>query len=200
MEHLLTTAFINNVSYTLHMEQKDYKLEIIDSLIGKSWHVRGLAKQLGVNHMLLFRKFRELYNENVFDYKKEWKNKVYFLKKTIEARAYLFMTENYKLIQLLRKYPNLRKIIEEIQSNLKIKLAVLFGSYAKDLAKKDSDVDIYIETTDKKIKEEIERLSSKVNIKVGKYDKGNLLIKEIEKNHVIIKGVEIFYEKFKFFD
>lgn len=184
----------------LHMEQKNYKLEIVNNLVGKGWHVRGLAKQLEINHMLLFRKFKELYNENVLDYKQEGKNKTYFLKKTIEAKFYVFMGENYKLIQLLKRYPFFRNIIEKIQKNEKIQLAILFGSYAKGLAKKNSDVDIYIETMDKKIKYEIELINSKINVQIGKYDKNNLLIKEIEKNHVIIKGVENFYENYKFFE
>ena len=182
------------------MEQKSYELEIVNNLIGKNWHVRGLAKHLGVNHMLLFRKFKELYNKNVIDYKQEGKNKNYFLKKTLEAKSYVFMGENYKLIKLLEKYPNLRNAIEKIQKNNKVKLAVIFGSYAKGLAKKDSDIDIYIEAKDQRLKREIELINSKINIQIGKYDKDNLLIKEIERNHVILKGAEEFYECNKFFD
>ena len=182
------------------MEQKDYKLEIINALIGMRWHVRGLAKHLGTNHMILFRRFKELYNENVLDYKKEGKNKIYFLKNTPEAKAYIFMAENYKLNQLLKEYSNLRNIIEKIQKNKKIKLAIFFGSYAKATAKKNSDIDVYIETNDKKIKQDLERINSKLNVKIGKYDRKSLLIREIEKNHIIIKGTEVFYEKYKFFE
>ena len=149
--------------------------------------------------MVLFRKFKELYEENVFDYKEEGKNKIYFMKKTSEARAYIFMAENYKVLKSLRKYPNLRKVIEKIQNDSRIKLAIIFGSYAKASANKNSDIDIYIETEEKNIKKDIELLSSKVSVKIGKYNKDNLLIKEIEDNHIIIKGVEKFYENFGFF-
>jgi len=48
------------------MEQKDYKLEIVGHLVGRGWHVRGLARELGINHMMLFRKFKELYDEKCF--------------------------------------------------------------------------------------------------------------------------------------
>ena len=122
------------------------------------------------------------------------------MKKNTEAISYVFIAENYKLIKLLEKYPNLRNAIEKIQRNKKISLAVIFGSYAKGLAKKDSDIDIYIETADKKLKRDAELINSKINVQIGKYDKNNLLIKEIEKNHVIIKGVEEFYERYNFFD
>ena len=90
-------------------------------------------------------------------------------------------------------------IIEKIQNDKRIRLAILFGSYAKGLAKKDSDIDIFIETNNKKIKDDISLIDSKLSIKIGKYNKSNLLIKEIEKNHVIIKGGEYYYERNQFF-
>ena len=181
------------------MEQKDYKLEILKELLNSPNHIRGIAKKLNTNHMTIVRRIKELTKENVVDYRQEGKNKVYFLKKTIEARNYVFSTENYKLNKLLEKYPQLRIIIDKIKSDNLIKLALLFGSYAKGIAKTDSDIDIYIETRDKKIKEDLKLANSKLSIKIGEYDSSNLLIKEIWKNHVILKGIEEYYEKNKFF-
>ncbi|MCK5321384.1 nucleotidyltransferase domain-containing protein [Candidatus Pacearchaeota archaeon] len=178
------------------MSQKDYKLEIVGSLIGNSLHARALAKKIKTNPMMISRKIKELCDSNVFDYKEEGKNKVYFVKDTAEARTYINMAENYKLIKILERCPFLRLVVDEIQKNKKIGLAILFGSHAKGLERKDSDVDIYIETLDRKIKNGLELIDSKLSIKIGKYDKKNLLIKEIEKNHIILKGVERFYDKF----
>ena len=78
----------------LHMEQKDYKMEIVNELLSNENHIRGIAKKLNTNHMTVARKIRELAKENVVDYKTEGKNKKYFLKKTIEARNYIFSAEN----------------------------------------------------------------------------------------------------------
>ena len=183
-----------------HMEHRDYKLEIINELIRKKEHARELAKKLKTNHTTILRKLKELSKDNVLDFNEEGRNKVYFLKKTSEAKTNVFMAEQYKSAKILKDYPNLRGIFEKIQKNKKIKLAILFGSYAKKLVKKESDIDIYIETANIKLKNELEKINSKLNIKIGKYNKENFLIKEIEKNHVIIKGVEIFYEKYKIFD
>lgn len=182
------------------MEQKDYKLEIILELLKNENHVREIAKNLNTNHMIIVRRIKELFKENIVDYAQKGKNKVYFLKKNLEARAYILMAENYKLLRLLLKYSHLRLVIEKIQKNKEIKLAILFGSYAKEKAQEESDVDIYIETANNKLKKEIEKINTKLSIKIGKYDKSNLLIKEIDKNHVIIKGIERYYEKSKFFD
>ena len=177
------------------MEQKDYKFEIVDMLLKKNNHVRSLAKKLGTNHTTISRKIKEISELNVVDYKQEGKNKVYFIKNNPESKAFIFMTENYKLNQILKKHPCIRKIIEKIQGNKKIKLAIIFGSYARGGETKKSDIDIYIETIDRKIKKDLEVIDSKVNVKIGKYNKKSPLIKEIEKNHVIIKGVEKYYDK-----
>lgn len=183
-----------------HMEQKNFKFEIVDQLLKGKKHIRRIAVDLSINHMMIIRKMRALAQENVVDYEEEGKNKLYFLKKTSEARAYVYKAENYKLVCLLRKYPGLRGIIEKIQKNRNVKIAILFGSFAKGIAKNDSDIDIYIDTTKKELKKEVEQNDSRANVKIGKFDKSSPLTKEIIKNHVIIKGVEQYYEKNKIFD
>ncbi|MEK6853976.1 MAG: hypothetical protein AABX60_01455, partial [Nanoarchaeota archaeon] len=64
---------------------------------------------------------------------------------------------------------------------------------------KESDIDVYIDTVDRETRDEISDIDTKLSVKIGRYDTQSLLIKEIEKNHVIIKGVEEYYEKSKFF-
>jgi len=181
-----------------HMAQ-ECAMAIVRILLHSELHTRAIAKELGINHMFVSRRIHELKTNNVVDFRQKGKNKVYFLKKTIEARNHVFIAEIYKLNKILRLYPVLRKIIGVIQNNNKIKLAILFGSYAKGTATTDSDIDIFIESKDQTLKRELGLLNSKLSIKVGLYDTSNLVIKEIEKSHVIIKGVELYYEKSRFF-
>lgn len=176
---------------------KNITNEIVLLLSGNNLHTRALAKELNTNHVTVINKLESLMEENVVDFKQEGKNKVYFLKKSVEARNYVIMAELYKLNKVIRIYPTLRKIIEAIKRHSKIKLAILFGSYAKGIAKRDSDIDIFIETRDRNLKKELQLLNSKLSVKIGNYNRTNLLIREIEKNHVIIKGVEMYYEKAK---
>ncbi|MBT3464539.1 hypothetical protein HOD20_03220 [archaeon] len=183
----------------LHMEQNT-SFEIIDILLKKREHARNISRRLNTNHMTINRKLNILQKNNFIDYNQEGKNKVYFLKKSIEAKNYVYMTESYKLIKKIDLYPRLRKIINKIIEYDKVSLAVLFGSYAKNTSSKNSDIDIYIETEDKPIKNYFEKIDSKLSIKIGTYDKNSNLIKEIENNHVIIKGIESYYEKNKFFE
>ncbi len=172
--------------------------EILNVLFGEEIHARALAKRLDINHMTVIRNLKELVNENVLEFRKEGRNKVYFLKKNMEARNYELISELHKLNKTLEKYPELRKIIKDIQQNKEISLAVLFGSYARGTVNKNSDIDIFVETKDRNLKKELELLNSRLSLKIGDYDRSSPLIKEIEKNHVIIKGAEIFYEKIGF--
>jgi predicted nucleotidyltransferase len=194
-KHLYTS-----VTLLLHMEQNSYNIKIVRALLKSSNHIRGLARAINTSQMTVVRKVEELYKDNVVDFRQEGKNKVVFLKKSLEAKQYAYAVEMQNLLEVLKKYPYLRRIIELVRKNKKISLAMLFGSYAKGNAGKESDIDIYLDTSDSKVKGEIEMIDSRISAKIGKYDSGSILIKEIEKNHVVLKGIEEFYEKNKFFD
>lgn len=182
------------------MSQNNYTIKVLEALLKAENHIRGLAKLLNTNQTTIARKVHELYKNNIVDFKLEGKNKVVFIKKSLEAKQYAYQVETQKLLETLKKYPSLRRIIELIKKNEKISLAILFGSYAKGLAKAGSDIDIYLDSSDDKLKEEVELIDSKISVKIGKYSKDSLLIKEIENSHIIIKGIERYYEKNKFFD
>lgn len=181
------------------MSQNNYNIKIVESLLKRENHVRGLAKELKTNQTTIARKLNGLYGENVVDFHFEGKNKVYSLKKSFEAKQQCCIMEQYNLLSAIKKYPEMRIIAQKIRENEKIQIAVLFGSYANGTAAKDSDIDIYIDTKDSNLKKEVELINSKISVKMGTYDKSSILIKEIEKNHIILKGTESYYEKHSFF-
>ena len=181
------------------MSQNNYNIRLVGNLLKNENHVTDLARDLQTNQTTIARKVGALYKENIVDYKREGKNKVFYLKKTLEAKQYACIFELYKLVEVVNKYPRLRGIFEKIRQNSKVSLAILFGSYAKGTANKDSDIDVYVDTTDRNLKKEIELLDTRLSVKIGAYDRQNLLIREIEKNHAIIKGFEVYYEKNHFF-
>ena len=179
------------------MEHKLYIYEIVLNLLKAENHLRKIAKDLKINHMTIKRALDALVKENVLDVKEQGRNNIFTIKKTLEAQSIVLMAEAYKLMRLLKRHPELKQSISELKK-LPTDLIVMFGSYAKGSETKDSDIDIFIETKDKKIREKA-KLHSKFSIKIGDYEKENLLIKEIEKIHIILKGVESFYEKNNFF-
>lgn len=178
-------------------KRNNLELDIIEVLLKTDNHVRGIAKTLNESHSTILRKLNKLKKENVIDYRKEGKNNIFFLKKHLVSHTYILQAELHKLLKILWKYPSLGVIFEEILKKTDDRLIVLFGSYAKGLAKKDSDIDIYIETKNRKTKRYIEEIHSKINVKIGTFDITSPLIKEIIKDHVIIKGVEVFYDMLK---
>ena len=145
------------------------------------------------------RKLNKLTKDNILNFRLEGKNKIFFIKKNLESRTGVFNAEHYKLTKLIRAYPKLSVIIEDILTNSSDNLIILFGSYAKFIPKTESDIDVYIETENKKIKKKLESINSKIRVKMGRFDKKSPLIKEIINNHIIIKGIEQFYEKTEFF-
>jgi len=184
-----------------HMSQKrNIEFELILQLLREQSHVRALSKSLGQSPATISRKLAFLVEENILDFKTQGKNKTFSLKKNIQSRNFIYKAEHYKLIKVTKEYPQLSIILNDIIKKTNNKLIILFGSYAKSSAKKTSDIDIYTETTDKNIKEEIESINLKIKVKIGEFDLNSNLIKEIIKNHIILKGVEEFYDKTKLFE
>jgi len=191
-KHLYTT-----VSNMLHMEQILYN--IILNLIKKDSHLRQIAKDLHVNHMTVKRALDTLVKENVLDVREEGRNNVFSIKKTLEARNFVLMAEIYRLNRFIVKHPELKQNLKDLKK-IHRGIFIIFGSYAKGVETSKSDIDLYIDTQDYKLKESAKAINKKFSVKIGGYNKDSLLIKEIEKSHVIVRGVEEFYEKNKFFD
>src|SRR3989338_4682128 len=184
----------------IHMvHNKNLNLEVILMLLKNKAHLREIARALNESHSTILRKINELLKENVLDYKKEGKNKIFFIKNNLKAKNYVYSAEIHKLNMLLKKHPELSIIFEDIKRNFSKGMIILFGSYAKGIPKKESDIDIYLETNDDGLKNKIKAINSKLSIKIGKFDTKSLLIKEIIKNHIIIKGLEDFYDRVDFF-
>ena len=85
----------------LHMEQKDYKLEIVNVLINGENHIRGIAGVLNINHMMIVRKIKEINKENIVDFRREGKNKIFCLKSNSESKEYVLMAEEYKIKRVI---------------------------------------------------------------------------------------------------
>jgi len=169
--------------------------DIVLELSRQDNHIRGLAGLLKTNQMTIARRVEELVGLNVLDFRIEGKNKVHFMKNSLEAIQYLKIAEQYKAMGLVSRYPRFRLIVEKINADDKIVLAILFGSYAKGNADKNSDIDVYIDVAE--AAKRIGQLDSRLNIKTGEFSLNSPLAKEIIKNHVILKGVDNYYEVLK---
>lgn len=181
-----------------HVEQ-NLTNEIVALLLKEDLHTRAIAEHLTSNHATVLRKLRNLTEENIVDFRMVGKNKVFTLKKTIEGRNAAIIAEIYKNSSIVSRYPVLRGIFQAIHEMPEISLAILYGSYAKSLATKKSDIDIYIEMSDVQKKKQLEKKNASLSVKIGVFDTKNLLIREMMKDHIIIRGVEVYFDKTGFF-
>ena len=180
-----------------HVEQ-NIEYDIILHLMESDSHPRRIAKDLNVPHTTIIRKLINIDEINVVDFREEGRNKVYFLEGTLEARSFIISAEVYRSMRTIELYPRLRSLFSAIIRNEEIRLAILFGSYARWAPTYKSDIDIFIETKDRNIRSDIEKLHSRASVKIGDFDRSLDLVREIEKNHVIIKGFEAYVGKTRF--
>ncbi|MDD5143324.1 nucleotidyltransferase domain-containing protein [Methanoregula sp.] len=169
--------------------------EIIVLLLKEDLHARAIAEKLAANHVTVLRKLRDLETENVVDFRIEGKNKTYTIKRSIEGRNAAMIAELYRQSMAVSRYLVLREIFDAIHEMPDISLALLFGSYAKGLAAKESDIDIFLETADPVRKKQLEHKHSLLSVKIGRFDTDDLLVREIIKDHIIIRGIELYFER-----
>jgi predicted nucleotidyltransferase/DNA-binding HxlR family transcriptional regulator len=179
-----------------HMLQKRNDFEIIENLLSGAKHIRQISQKTQLSPSTVMRILRSLENEGIVDFRVEGKNKTYYLKDTPEAETYKNIAESYRLLKTLQN-PKLRRIIKTLTNMTHGELIVLFGSYANNTAREDSDIDVYVETRSKELQKNLKGLSEKLSIKIGKIDKDTYLANEIIKNHVIIQNTQRFYQIIK---
>jgi predicted nucleotidyltransferase len=173
------------------MLRKRNEFEIVEALRKEPRHIRRLAQELKLVPSTAMRLLKSLQKENVVDFKREGKNCRYFLKDSLEAKSFLRMSEDHKLILALAN-PEIRFVYKQLIS-MTDSMIILFGSHAKGSATSASDIDIYVETSDLELKKKMELISAKLSVFYGPLDKNSVFFREIVKNHVIFQGAERFY-------
>ncbi len=133
-----------------------------------------------------------LEKEKILKSKTEGKNKYFSLNlDNINVKSELVKAEIYRTELLLEKYPEFKTFLKAIDTNF---IIILFGSFAKLKADKNSDVDLFI-VTNKKEKLPYYLLPHKIHENVLKEEsfrksltEKEPLIKEIESNHIILNN------------
>src|SRR3989344_9293924 len=107
------------------------------------------------------------------------------------SKKYLLFVEQYKLIAFMEKNLLIKEIIEKISPYIE-GIGIIFGSYAKETAHKESDLDIFI--AGKYNEGEVKKVSRNFGVEISvkcypiKTFENNvnrdILLKEILKNHI----------------
>ena len=122
----------------------------------------------------------------------EGKNKYFSLNlENIKTKSYLQQTEIYQTDLFLEEYPQFKMFLKSLKTNAPI---IVFGSFAKFTADKNSDLDLLI-ISDKELNLPFHLLPSKphqINMPEKTFLKAieqqENLIKEIEENHIILNN------------
>lgn len=158
---------------------------------------RDVAKKTRMNQKTVSNILNRLEKENILKFSIEGKNKYYFLNDfNTQIREVIKLIEIGRKMSFLEKNKKIRDLFEKLEKRTN-NVLIVFGSYAKNTNNEKSDLDLFVfGKTD-----EIEDLEDLYKIKINiikssreKFNKEEPLIKEVIKNHVILKGMEEFIE------
>ncbi len=173
------------------MNEKEFKVffEIYNS--DKALYLRDIVKRTNMPYGTV----QGIINKNkyLFDIKIEGENKYFSFRNNISNKYLFHQIEIERTKVFIQKNPRLRPFIEKMQE-LKTPFLV-FGSFAKDTACKNSDLNLLFisgkkETPDHLCPIEIHKIF--INPKKISELKKEALYREIIKEHVIIFGYDLF--------
>ncbi|MBI5797972.1 nucleotidyltransferase domain-containing protein [Candidatus Woesearchaeota archaeon] len=170
----------------------------------KELHGREIARQLHANHRTILLALQKLEEKNIFSTKQMGKNKLFKLNiQNILTREYLTSVEILKTVSVLEKHFFLKKFLYELTPIINTKPLILFGSYAKGIEHKESDLDLVLcdQNKDKSIEQKIKDFGKQYRIKIQlqkatrkDLEKGlrekDPLIQEIVKDHIILNNYQ----------
>ena len=161
----------------------------------KKIYGRNIAKKLEMNQKTVSNLLNEFEKEHVLKFTQEGKNKYYYLNQFYPyIKEVIQLMEIQKKINFLEKYKKLKELFLKLEERTN-GILIIFGSYANFSANEKSDLDIFVVGKIKDVEDLEELYNIKINIiKISedKFDKNEYIIKEIIKNHIILKGAEKF--------
>jgi predicted nucleotidyltransferase len=176
-------------------QKRNKELDILLLYLGdyrKQFYLREISKRTKIPLKTTQNLIAILEENNILKSSIRGKNKYFKLNlENIKTKFYLLQSEIYKTIFFLEKYPPFKTFLKELKTNDAI---IVFGSFAKLMADKDSDADLLIIS-----KEEQELPMHLLPYKVHEIklteasftksiEKQEALIKETEENHIILNN------------
>jgi len=180
-------------------QNRNNELEIISLFRGNyknRFYLREISKLSKLPLKTCQDALANLEKTNILKSKIEGKNKYFSLNlENIKSKSYLQQAEIYQTDLFIEKYPQFKMFLKSIKTNA---LIIVFGSFAKLKADKNSDLDVII-VSEKKIKLPLHLLPFKLHeVKMTEktflraIEQQENLIKEIEENHIILNNHSLY--------
>lgn len=162
----------------------------------KRFYLREISKLTKIPLKTVQNILAKLEKERILKSKPEGKNKYFSLNlENIQTKSILLQSEIYEMNLFLEAYPTFKTFLKSLKTNA---LIIVFGSFAKRRATKDSDADMLI-ISGKEQKLPLHLLSYKahqINLKESSFMKAlkeqETLIKEIEEAHIILNNHSLY--------
>jgi len=176
------------------------QLKIINLLLSKkNLTINQIAKELNESYSFVNRTISTMIQENILLKEKIGHSIICNLnKKNDKTKALINLNEVNKKQKFLEKNKELKLITDEIE--IEADSIGIFGSYAKSIQTKESDIDIFIITNKKP---DLTSLVRNIHAKYGKeitpliltksqFKTDKPIIKEIFQHHILLTGFEYF--------
>lgn len=165
----------------------------------KTYYIREVAKLLSISPHTAQINLEDIEKKGVLESKTQGKIRTFKLRKSEHIKEYLLMTELYKKLMFMQKELVISEFITKATPYIS-GIGILFGSYTKGLATKESDVDLFIvgEYNQKKVAELGKEYGLEINVKNYSLDtfkshfRDDVLIREILNNHICLVNAEEF--------
>lgn len=177
-------------------------LSLFTNDFSREYYIRETEKLLKISPRTAQLILEDLEDKGVIESKTRGKIKTYKIRLSELTKKYLVFAENYKAISFLENNLMIKEIVEKITPHIK-GIGVIFGSYAKGMEKKESDLDVFVAGNCDR--EEIKRVSKNLGIEISvkcypikTFEKNintDILLKEILKNHIVFANAEQFIQQ-----
>jgi predicted nucleotidyltransferase len=171
----------------------------------RSSHLREIAKETAVDVSPIHYQLERLEKMRVLFSALKGRNKEYSLNLgNLSVKYYMTLAETYTTVTYLEWNFLIKKITGELEAQID-GVIILFGSFAKGRATKNSDVDLFIVSEDESslsgraVREVQDLVGRKINVKsmnkagfIKGFSNGDPLIREVVSDHVILKGIDEF--------
>ena len=168
----------------------------------REYYIREVEKLLKISPRTAQLILEDLENKGIIESKVRGKIKSYKLKINELSNRYLTFVEQYKSIAFMEKNLLVKEVTEKISPFIN-GIGIIFGSYAKGISNKESDLDIFVVGDYEK--EEIKKVSRNLGIEISikcyplkTFEKNvnhDIFLKEVLKSHIVFKNTELFIQK-----
>ena len=197
LQHMLEKYNMNQTTLKiLSLYKSDYR---------RTSHLREIAREIGVDVKSTQIQLRRLESVRILSSAFKGRNKEYSLNlSNLLTKYYMTLAETFTSITYLEMNFLIKKIVSELDHRIQ-ETIILFGSFAKGDATKESDIDPFT-VTEQELKVHIDAareveglIGRKINVKstceaefVKGFARGDPLIREVVSDHIILKGIDSF--------